>query len=177
MSVQSIKTVTASHSWHTPGPASGRASASTGSPSRAVQVSGPGPTQQKFTSLLRPAVGGTWRLGGVNGHILPGPKGNPGNGPAGWQLDKTQGWIESAQERCSERSTFKQLKDFLCFTTSQPQAASCMCLALGQSQLCLGSVWGKADSGQLQSSRVFRIAFFLRERLCCKPLQNVPLPR
>lgn len=108
----------------------------------------------------------------MNGHILPGPRGNPGNGPAGWQLDKHraphEGWMESAQERCSVRSTPEQWKDFLCVTASQPQASSCMCLALGQSQLCLGSVWGKADSGPLQSSQGFRIAvtiFFLEREI------------
>lgn len=66
-----------------------------------------------------PCPGLPWgRLGGVNGHIPPGPKGNPGQGSAGWHLDKTQGLptrgrTESTQETCSARSTFEQLKDFL----------------------------------------------------------------
>ena len=49
VNVQSIKTVTASRSWHIPAPARERASASTGSLRRTVQVRSSGPIQTSET--------------------------------------------------------------------------------------------------------------------------------
>lgn len=60
VNVQPIRTVTASHSWHIPAPARERASASTGSLSRTVQVRSSRPTQTSETPVPRIAIEETW---------------------------------------------------------------------------------------------------------------------